>query len=163
MIGIRPNIFFRFGAFVAIACLTLGLAMPVAASDSSNLSTEDLPGSWVGTGTGFVGTSAVTNQLWVQITKTNGRVGTGTQRWRSCKGRAQACQQRSTRGGGWSKREPVSIALLTNGTIAGVDRYGTLTGYVQGDGSMEIVYNEKVRVSDKNAAVAILYRLVRIS
>ena len=160
----RNTMFFRIGAaLVAIATLTLGLAAPTSAQDSSNLSIEDLPGSWVGTGTGFVGTTPVTNQLWIRITKTNGLVGTGTQQWRSCTGRTQACQQRSTRGSGWSKREPVSIALLTNGTIAGADRDGLLTGYVQGDGSMEVVYSEKARVSGQGSTVVNLFRLVRIS
>lgn len=148
---------------MSLAVVVLGLAAPSHAQQGENLSITDLPGSWVGTGSGFIGTKAVTNQLWVQITKTNGRVGTGTQRWRSCQGRQQACQERSTRGGGWTKREPVSIALLTNGTIAGADRDGSLSGYVQGDGSIEIVYSEKSRSSAENYTVVTMFRLVRIS
>jgi len=160
----RNTMFFRIGAaLVAIATLTLGLAAPTSAQDSSNLSIEDLPGSWVGTGTGFAGTTRATNQMWIRITKTNGFVGTGTQQWRTCKGRMQACQQRSTRGGGWSKPEPVSLALLTNGAIAGADRDGFLSGYVQGDGSMEIVYSEKAQVSTQGRTIVNLFRLVRIS
>ena len=158
----RRNMFSRAGAtFIAVASLTLGLAIPGAAANDGSPSVEDLPGAWVGTGSGFVGATAVTNQLWIRITKTNGLVGTGTQRWRSCKGRQQACQQGSTRGGGWSKREPVSIAVLTNGTIAGADLYGVLTGSVYDDGSMEIVYSEKVRISAQETPVLIPYRLVR--
>lgn len=158
----RNNAIFRVGAAcIAAVTLTLVQALPGTAADNSSLSVEDLPGSWVGTGTGFVGVSPVTNQLWVRITKTNGLVGTGTQRWRSCKGRMKVCQRGSTRGAGWSKREPVSIALLTNGSIAGVDLYGVLSGYVQGDGSMEVVYNERVRESGQDTTVAISYRLVR--
>ena len=160
----RNNAIFRVGAAcMAAATLILGLALPSTAADNSNLSVADLPGSWVGTGTGFVGASPVTNQLWVRITKTNGLVGTGTQRWRSCKGRMKVCQQGSTRGSGWSKREPVSIALLTDGSIAGVDLYGVLSGYVQGDGSMEVVYNERVTESGQDTTVSISYRLVRWS
>jgi hypothetical protein len=154
-----PRITAIFAAlFLAFGAMSSASAQPA----SGNLSIEDMPGTWVGTNIGFAGKSPITNQFLFRVTATNGQVATGVQRWRTCQGRQQACAQRSTAGGGWSPGQRMSLALLTDGQIAGADIDGAFTGYVQGDGSMELVYTEKLRPEKDRNPVVSLMRLVRV-
>lgn len=153
----------RILALLAAVLLGLGTIGTAHAQPSAgNLAIEDMPGSWVGTTIGFAGVTPTTTQFWWRVSRTNGQVAMGIQRWRTCQGREQACSQRSTAGGGWSKGQRMSIALLTDGQLAGADIDGTFTGYVQGDGSMELAYMEKRREDAKREPLVSLMRLVRV-
>jgi hypothetical protein len=154
----------RITAVIAAMFLAVGMMGTAHAEpEAGNLAIEDMPGSWVGTNIGFAGKSPITNQFWFRVTATNGQVATGIQRWRTCQGRQQACDQRRTTGGGWSSWQRLSLALLTDGQIAGADIDGTFTGFVQGDGSMELVYNEKRRPDKERNPIVSLMRLVRVN
>jgi hypothetical protein len=154
----------RILALIAAVLLGLGtIGTAQAQPTGGNLSIEDMPGSWVGTTIGFDGIRPITTQFWWRVSRTNGQVAMGIQRWRTCQGREQACSQRSTAGGGWSKGQRMSLALLTDGQLAGADVEGTFAGYVQGDGSMELVYMEIRPAEQKRDPLVTLMRLVRVS
>jgi hypothetical protein len=55
----------------------------------------------------------------------------------------------------------MSLALLTDGQIAGAEIDGAFASCVQGDGSVELVYTEKMRPDKNHNPVVSLMRLVR--
>lgn len=148
-------------ALVASTALVASLAAAGAAQAAPRSTTAaDLKGSWVGTTLGFAGKDEVNNQYWLKLTSVNGNVITGKQQWRPCEGRQKACRERSTKGGGWSKPERVTLAVLNNGTIAGKDLDGVISGYVQGDGSLELAYMEHQRTDGGETPLVVTMRLV---
>ena len=132
----------RAGLVIAGMLAAVGVASTPAhaGAPAGNLTVQEMRGSWVGTSIGFASNDAQTNQVWMTLTRINGLVVIGQQKTRSCAGRMDRCRQRDTSGGGWSAPVRVALALLTDDQVAGADRSGTYTGFVQGDGSIELAY-----------------------
>lgn len=66
---------------------------------------------------GFSGTSPSTAQYEVKLTRSNGQVFVGTQRWRDCAGYERACNDGSTAGSGWTAPEGIMLVRTSPGTF----------------------------------------------
>lgn len=124
-------------ATMATALVGVGaVATPALAGD--RVQTRSIKGSHVFAVKGLMGDKPAFAEYRLDVTRTNGRVAAGTQRWRACPD--TGCGPVSFDGDGWSEPESVLLVKRPSGEYIGRSNSGQLALTLPKSGRISVSY-----------------------